>query len=137
VFRDGFDDVDDDVVRRVVLIGFLLGFVVRFSGGDGVDMRLGSLNGITSAPGPIKLISTGKKKRPFNAPIVITDKSNQKKCLTTNSKGDVDSIKMAIVEVITPCSTGASECSSAKRIRRSQFPMAVMKLCKRKKNYEK
>lgn len=121
-----FLDEDRLLFRMNALFDTLL---IRFGGGDGVDIRLAYSRGMISAPGPTKLSKIGKKNRPLMAPITRTESNSQKKCRTTNSKDDVDSIRTARMEVITAWITGASACSSASLIRRSRLPIAVMKPC--------
>lgn len=100
---------------------------LRGGGGDGVDMRLGLSSGITSAPGPIRLSSIGKKKSPFIAPIKSTESKSQRKWRTINSNGDVDSMSTANTDVKTPWMTGARACSSASLTRLSRDPIDVIK----------
>uniref|UniRef100_A0A182LZ31 Uncharacterized protein n=1 Tax=Anopheles culicifacies TaxID=139723 RepID=A0A182LZ31_9DIPT len=76
--------------------------LMRFGGGEGVEMRFAYCSGMISAPGPTKLSRIGKKNSPLKAPIRIAESSNQKKCRTTNSNEDVESIKMASADVTTP-----------------------------------
>lgn len=121
-----FLDEDRLLFRMKALFEILL---IRFGGGDGVDIRLAYCKGMISAPGPTRLSRIGKKNRPLMAPMTSTDSNSQKKCRTTNSNDEVDSIRTASIEVMTAWMTGASECSSASLIRRSRLPIAVMKPC--------
>uniref|UniRef100_A0A182QPW9 Uncharacterized protein n=1 Tax=Anopheles farauti TaxID=69004 RepID=A0A182QPW9_9DIPT len=116
-------------------IGFppLDSLLMRFGGGDGVEMRFACCSGMISAPGPTRLSRIGKKNSPFTAPITFADSSSQKKWLTTNSNEDVESMRMASADVTTPCTIGANECSSDSFTRRSRLPIEVMKPCVEKR----
>lgn len=69
------DEDDDRLLSTTVL---LFGRLLRCDESVGVEMRSGCSSGTSSAAGPMRLSSTGKKKRPLIRPMIMTAKSSQK-----------------------------------------------------------
>lgn len=135
LFLDDDDADDDDDERLFSTTVLVFERLCRWTGGDGVDIRSENSSGTSSAAGPTKLSSTGKKNKPFMTPIIMTANSNQKKCRTINSNGDMYNIIMDTNDVTVLWITGGRALWRASRMRRSLLPTDVTNPCKQKKRF--